>query len=289
MFFLLISEIIPSTSLALPLLGKYLLFTMVLVGLCVVITILVLNVHYRKPSTHKMSPCVRKVFIRFSGLIGALGGGYNGLPSMVGLDESLSDVAVRKKYPFELEKAIHNVKFIQHHTQRQDEFDAFDHFLAQQAETWTSLRRHREADPRIPLQVEVIHHQATRQQVIRQILMLTQVRLAIRQLVVELQVIHQLLEEAIPLVQVVIPLRLVAILPLLVAIPPRQVDMASHNHIHPGHSRAFSLKATLSRNRATVRLQWVTLQLGESEPQSHNSPLLLEVSAIICLYNPSSK
>ncbi|CAA9995567.1 unnamed protein product, partial [Nesidiocoris tenuis] len=61
---------------------------------------------------------------RFSGLIGALGGGYNGLPSMVGLDESLSDVAVRKKYPFELEKAIHNVKFIQHHTQRQDEFDA---------------------------------------------------------------------------------------------------------------------------------------------------------------------
>lgn len=32
MFFLLISEIIPSTSLALPLLGKYLLFTMALVG-----------------------------------------------------------------------------------------------------------------------------------------------------------------------------------------------------------------------------------------------------------------
>jgi hypothetical protein len=43
---------------------------------------------------------------------------------MVGLDESLSDVALRKKYPFELEKAIHNVKFIQHHMRRQDEFDA---------------------------------------------------------------------------------------------------------------------------------------------------------------------
>lgn len=64
MFFLLISEIIPSTSLALPLLGKYLLFTMVLVGLSVVITIIILNVHYRKPSTHRMSPWVRKVFIR---------------------------------------------------------------------------------------------------------------------------------------------------------------------------------------------------------------------------------
>ncbi|CAH1407725.1 unnamed protein product [Nezara viridula] len=193
MFFLLISEIIPSTSLALPLLGRYILFTMLLVGLCVVITIFVLNIHYRKPSTHKMAPCVRKIFIRclpklllmrvpdqlladlatkkrtswsqhkittsmglaitpsagsspeslrhfrpnglystsasnrLSGLIGALGGnGYAGLPSVAGLDESLSDVAIRKKYPFELEKAIHNVKFIQHHTQRQDEFDAED-------------------------------------------------------------------------------------------------------------------------------------------------------------------
>lgn len=65
------------------------------------------------------------VCLRFSGLLGALGGpGYNGLPSMVGLDDSISDVAVRKKYPFELEKAIHNVKFIQHHMQRQDDFDA---------------------------------------------------------------------------------------------------------------------------------------------------------------------
>lgn len=65
MFFLLISEIIPSTSLALPLLGKYLLFTMFLVGVSVVITIIVLNVHYRKPSTHKMANWVRKLFIRW--------------------------------------------------------------------------------------------------------------------------------------------------------------------------------------------------------------------------------
>ncbi|XP_029662910.1 acetylcholine receptor subunit alpha-L1 isoform X2 [Formica exsecta] len=197
MFFLLISEIIPSTSLALPLLGKYLLFTMILVGLSVVITIIILNVHYRKPSTHKMAPWVRKIFIRklpklllmrvpddilsdlaahkihgrgrsgkkskFNAaiaaaaqsssiisspdsarhqridgcnglhrttahnrfLVGSLG--YNGLPTvMSGLDESLSDVTPRKKYPFELEKALHNVMFIQHHIQRQDEFNAED-------------------------------------------------------------------------------------------------------------------------------------------------------------------
>lgn len=64
MFFLLISEIIPSTSLALPLLGKYILFTMVMVGFSVVITIIILNVHYRKPSTHKMAPWVRSFFIK---------------------------------------------------------------------------------------------------------------------------------------------------------------------------------------------------------------------------------
>jgi nicotinic acetylcholine receptor, invertebrate len=73
---------------------------------------------------------------RFSGLVGALGGGlgslggYNGLPSvMSGLDDSLSDIGGRKKYPFELEKAIHNVMFIQHHMQRQDEFNAVSNVI----------------------------------------------------------------------------------------------------------------------------------------------------------------
>uniref|UniRef100_A0A8D9ER18 Acetylcholine receptor subunit alpha-L1 n=1 Tax=Cacopsylla melanoneura TaxID=428564 RepID=A0A8D9ER18_9HEMI len=201
MFFLLISEIIPSTSLALPLLGKYLLFTMILVGLCVVITIFILNIHYRKPSTHIMSPWVRRVFIktlpklllmrvpeqlladlaakkrlreakrnqmrtaiaaatiaasssnvsspssmrrfrpggcnglngnsatnRFSNLMSSLNNDNYGLSSMLNIEESLSDIApaVRKKYPFELEKAIHNVKFIQNHMQRQDEYNAED-------------------------------------------------------------------------------------------------------------------------------------------------------------------
>lgn len=63
MFFLLISEIIPPTSLAVPLLGRYLLFTMFMVGASVLLTILVLNVHHRKPSTHRMAPWVRQFFI----------------------------------------------------------------------------------------------------------------------------------------------------------------------------------------------------------------------------------
>ncbi|KMQ95164.1 acetylcholine receptor subunit beta-like 2 protein [Lasius niger] len=46
-FFLLLAEIIPPTSLAIPLLGKYLLFTMILVTLSIWITVCVLNVHFR--------------------------------------------------------------------------------------------------------------------------------------------------------------------------------------------------------------------------------------------------
>lgn len=64
-FFLLLAEIIPPTSLAVPLLGKYLLFTMSLVTSSIWVTVCVLNVHFRSPSTHKMSPCMRKVFLQW--------------------------------------------------------------------------------------------------------------------------------------------------------------------------------------------------------------------------------
>lgn len=64
-FFLLLAEIIPPTSLTVPLLGKYLLFTMILITFSSVATIAVLNFTYRSPATHRMSPFVRKVFIEF--------------------------------------------------------------------------------------------------------------------------------------------------------------------------------------------------------------------------------
>jgi hypothetical protein len=62
-FFLLLAEIIPPTSLNVPLLGRYLLFTMILVTLSVVVTIAVLNVNFRSPATHRMAPWVRTIFI----------------------------------------------------------------------------------------------------------------------------------------------------------------------------------------------------------------------------------
>ncbi|XP_051868651.1 neuronal acetylcholine receptor subunit alpha-4 isoform X2 [Pristis pectinata] len=62
-FLLLITEIIPSTSLVIPLIGEYLLFTMIFVTLSIVITVFVLNVHHRSPNTHKMPRWVRRVFL----------------------------------------------------------------------------------------------------------------------------------------------------------------------------------------------------------------------------------
>ncbi|CAG9136300.1 unnamed protein product [Plutella xylostella] len=62
-FFLLLAEIIPPTSLVVPLLGKFVLFTMILDTFSICVTVVVLNVHFRSPQTHSMAPWVRRVFI----------------------------------------------------------------------------------------------------------------------------------------------------------------------------------------------------------------------------------
>lgn len=62
-FLLLVAEINPPTSLATPLIGKYLLFTMVLVTCSIIVTVFVLNIHFRSPSTHIMSPWIRELFL----------------------------------------------------------------------------------------------------------------------------------------------------------------------------------------------------------------------------------
>ncbi|KAF6726528.1 Neuronal acetylcholine receptor subunit beta-2 [Oryzias melastigma] len=62
-FLLLISKIVPPTSLAVPLIGKYLMFTMVLVTFSIVSTVCVLNVHHRSPSTHFMPEWAKRIFL----------------------------------------------------------------------------------------------------------------------------------------------------------------------------------------------------------------------------------
>ncbi|KAL3107326.1 hypothetical protein niasHT_017409 [Heterodera trifolii] len=63
MFFLLLIEIIPANSTTLPFVGKYLLFTMILVTLSVLITVVSLQFHFRKPTTHQMGKTVRRLFL----------------------------------------------------------------------------------------------------------------------------------------------------------------------------------------------------------------------------------
>ena len=62
-FLLLVAKINPPTSLATPLIGKYLLFTMVLVTCSIISTVFVLNIHFRSPATHVMSPWIRELFL----------------------------------------------------------------------------------------------------------------------------------------------------------------------------------------------------------------------------------
>ncbi|XP_029372915.1 neuronal acetylcholine receptor subunit alpha-2-like [Echeneis naucrates] len=62
-FLLLITEIIPSTSLVIPLIGEYLLFTMIFVTLSIAVTVFVLNVHHRSSATHAMPRWVRRLFL----------------------------------------------------------------------------------------------------------------------------------------------------------------------------------------------------------------------------------
>ena len=63
-FYLLLIELIPPTSLVIPLLGKYLLFTLVLVNLSILLTIFILNLHHRRPNTHVMPNWMKTIFIR---------------------------------------------------------------------------------------------------------------------------------------------------------------------------------------------------------------------------------
>ncbi|XP_060098805.1 acetylcholine receptor subunit delta-like [Heteronotia binoei] len=62
-FLLLISQRLPATSLAIPLIGKYLLFIMLLVTAVVVACVVELNIHFRTPSTHILSDWTKELFL----------------------------------------------------------------------------------------------------------------------------------------------------------------------------------------------------------------------------------
>ena len=63
-FYLLLIDLVPPTSLTMSLLGTYLLFTLVLVNASIFITIITLNIHWRHPNTHHMPNWVKRWFFQ---------------------------------------------------------------------------------------------------------------------------------------------------------------------------------------------------------------------------------
>ncbi|KAK6054557.1 putative acetylcholine receptor subunit alpha-type unc-38 [Cooperia oncophora] len=133
-FFLLLTEIIPATSITLPLIGKYLLFTMVMVTLSVVVTVISLNLHFRTPTTHLMPRWVKLVFLKWLPKIL-----FMRRPSDDG-DEAFKRVSSRKgigpttldgKIPLNLHehrvvKAFENICFIAELLKKKDRDDKID-------------------------------------------------------------------------------------------------------------------------------------------------------------------
>lgn len=64
-FLLLVSKILPPTSLVLPLIAKYLLFTFLMNCISILATVIVINWNFRGPRTHKMPNWVRVIFLKY--------------------------------------------------------------------------------------------------------------------------------------------------------------------------------------------------------------------------------
>ncbi|KJH52831.1 Neurotransmitter-gated ion-channel transmembrane region [Dictyocaulus viviparus] len=62
-FLLLVSKILPPTSLSIPLVAKYLLLTFVLNIITILITVVICNIYFRSPITHRLPAWVRVVFL----------------------------------------------------------------------------------------------------------------------------------------------------------------------------------------------------------------------------------
>ena len=64
-FLLLVSKILPPTSLVLPLIAKYLLFTFLMNCISILATVVIINWNFRGPRTHKMPNWIRAVFLKY--------------------------------------------------------------------------------------------------------------------------------------------------------------------------------------------------------------------------------
>ena len=64
-FLLLVSKILPPTSITIPLIAKYLLFTFIMNIVTILITVIIINWNFKTPRTHRMPGWVRVVFLNW--------------------------------------------------------------------------------------------------------------------------------------------------------------------------------------------------------------------------------
>jgi len=64
-FLLLVSKILPPTSMVIPLISKYLIFTLMMNIITILNTVIIINWNYRTPRTHNMPQWIRVVLIGF--------------------------------------------------------------------------------------------------------------------------------------------------------------------------------------------------------------------------------
>ena len=64
-FLLLVSKILPPTSITIPLIAKYLLFTFIMNIVTILITVIIINWNFKTPRTHRMPGWIRAVFLNW--------------------------------------------------------------------------------------------------------------------------------------------------------------------------------------------------------------------------------
>uniref|UniRef100_A0A0N4Z6Q5 Neur_chan_LBD domain-containing protein n=1 Tax=Parastrongyloides trichosuri TaxID=131310 RepID=A0A0N4Z6Q5_PARTI len=64
-FLLLVSKILPPTSSTIPLMAKYLLLTFIMNIMTILVTVVIINIYFRGPTTHTMPMWVKTVFLKY--------------------------------------------------------------------------------------------------------------------------------------------------------------------------------------------------------------------------------
>ncbi|KAH0619871.1 hypothetical protein JD844_014243 [Phrynosoma platyrhinos] len=118
-FLLVIEEIIPSSSKVIPLIGEYLVFTMIFVTLSIVITVFAINVHHRSSSTHSaMAPWVRKIFLQKLPKLLCM---RSHVDRYFGQEEENSSTNGSESSRNTLEAALNSIRYITRHIAKENE------------------------------------------------------------------------------------------------------------------------------------------------------------------------